>query len=91
MLITNNTTNQIADCFAIYDYTSNGYIRNPGTDVSYNPGMWNCFAEVLELPHGIVHSRFCYTPEGGFFEYLTREQRIKNEAIAEVQEGAKNG
>lgn len=91
MLITNNITKQIEDCFTTYDYTSNRYIRNPETDVSYNPAMWNCYAEVLELPLDIVRIGFCYTPEKGFYEYLTKEQMIKNEAIAEVQEGAKNG
>ena len=91
MLITDNLEHVIRACFVKYDYMGNGYIRDVLSDVSYNPDMWDCHAEITGLPEGICCEGHCYTPERGFYEYLTEEQQIKDEAIAEVQEGAKNG
>lgn len=91
MLITDNLERVIRACFVKYDYMGNGYIRDVLSNVSYNPDMWDCHAEITGLPEGIVCGGYCYTPERGFYEYLTKEQRIKDEAITEVQKGVANG
>lgn len=83
-------------------YMSNGYPRLIEENIAFPSDLVNVH-EVEAVPGQFEPGRYCYTPEQGFYMNpdwqepnkwnLPNEviEEIKNEAIAEVQEGARDG
>ena len=101
-IITSKNLKSIIGIGAKLDYMSNGYPRLVNENVAFPTEMIDVY-EVSYMPEYVEENKYCYTPDQGFFENPNWKepnkwgipddivQEIKNEAITEVQEGAKNG
>lgn len=102
-IVTDALTNSIRYIFEnIHPYKDGIYSELPGGTKHLMPGIKHYFL-VGDVPEYVEPDKYCYTEEAGLYPNprytepnkwnLPNEviEEIKNEAIAEVQEGAKNG
>ena len=100
-IITRKEDDEILMMGAELDYMENGYPRIVDYDVAFFPEYINV-SEAGKVLEGVEVHKYCYTPEDGFYlnpNYREANQygipdelveRIKNDAITEVEEAVIN-
>lgn len=86
----------------VLEHWDNGYPLFPKINMAFVPENTHIY-EVNDIPEPVSEYKHCYTPKAGFYENqnyrvsnqygITDEllQRIKNDAVAEIEEAVING
>lgn len=102
-IVTSKETNVIKRIGILKERWPNGYpvVSNADGDTAY-PTTFTALYEIDDIPAEVEVGKYCYTPELGFYEnpnYVEPDpygipkelvERIKNDAIAEVEEAVVN-
>lgn len=101
ILIVEKETDILLDMDSEIDYMDNGYPRLINKDTAYVKDDVHVY-EILEIPEFVETDKYCYTETAGFYLNPDYEEpnpygipdelveQIKNDAIAQVQEGVLN-
>lgn len=101
IVITSKPQNDIAEIGETYELETTGDPYIPELNVAYSLSAFDYY-EVESVPEDVEPSKWCYTPQDGFYknkEYAEPNpygldpdlvERIKNDAITEVEEAVIN-
>lgn len=104
-IITDTDSARLIAMGTFKEYWPNGYpiiTDASGNDCAY-PTNFTTMHEVEDIPEDVVPEKYCYTPEDGFCKNLDYVEpnpygipeelvdRIKNDAISEVEQEVTNG
>lgn len=101
-IIVDRISHVLVDFDTEVEYMSNGYPRLVNKDIAFVADDVEVCTGV-DIPENVVVGKYCYTAENGFYEnpdYVEPNpygipdelvEQIKNDTIAQVQEGVING